>query len=170
MSKQDIDRICETVGSIPDDFECLAGKYGEDKRKVIKLSVPDLKLLRDELRRLQARNEVLTEALTWAVGFIRCNTTEFEEYPDFQNAASLVADDPLIIGPLQIALFENEILRARNKVLEGVRAHYADKAIWFCRQCGDNTSSSCLKNCLQHGTPAHGFDVARQAANTEETP
>jgi hypothetical protein len=47
-----------------------------------------------EFPRLEIENELLREALTWAVGYLRCNHFEkVMRYPDFSNASKLVSGE-----------------------------------------------------------------------------
>lgn len=69
---------------------------------------------------LEIYNERLREALTWAVGFIACNSTDrsYQEYPDYQNAEALVSGGiGLMSGPFQLALSQIEVLQQENERL-----------------------------------------------------
>jgi len=57
------------------------------------------------------RERLLTEALTWAVGFVRCHHPRAAaEYPDMRQAAALVADKAaLVTGPFQMAQIRAEV-------------------------------------------------------------
>jgi hypothetical protein len=64
-------------------------------------------------------NHRLREALTWAVGFLRCHHPNAErDYPDFRNAAALVAaQGPVFTGEFQLTLIRAELAEARAETL-----------------------------------------------------
>ncbi len=66
----------------------------------------------------------LREALTWAVGFIRCNVARRGDYPDYHNAAALVDANPLITGPFQLQQAKLELLADRAGELLGTHPDY----------------------------------------------
>lgn len=77
-----------------------------------------------ELTRLQAENARLREALTWAVGFIQCQTPNTSrDYPDMRNAEALVAQAPLHTGEFQLMAARAEVAEVDAKRLrEACRA------------------------------------------------
>lgn len=64
----------------------------------------------------------LREALTWAVGFIRCaHPKAAEQYPDMRNAESLVAAAPLITGEFQMVVARAEVAEhERDRLREAI--------------------------------------------------
>ena len=58
------------------------------------------------------------EALTWAVGYMRCNvlplTPALNDYPDWHNAVDLIERGPLQHGPFQAALARTELAEAER--------------------------------------------------------
>lgn len=64
-------------------------------------------------------NHRLREALTWAVEFLRCRHPNAErDYPDFRNAAALVAaQGPVLTGEFQLTLIRAELAEVRAGAL-----------------------------------------------------
>ena len=84
-------------------------------------------------------NEQLREALTWAVGFIACNSTDrsYQEYPDYQNAEALVSGGMgLMSGPFQLALSLIEALQRENERLSRWRRLLIETPKGEARQTG----------------------------------
>lgn len=77
--------------------------------------------LLDRIAELEAERDRLREALTWAVGFIRCNLPKTsQEYPDMRNAEELLAAvRPLMIGEFQLAMCRAEVAEAEVARLKG---------------------------------------------------
>lgn len=68
-------------------------------------------------------NQRLREALTWAVGFIKCNLPKTsQQYPDMRNAESLVANAPVIVGEFQR-------ISARAEVIEAEYAKFRQEVV-----------------------------------------
>ena len=68
-------------------------------------------MTRREAEAVEAERDRLREALTWAVGFIRCNLPKTSaEYPDMRNAEDLVAGRlGKMHGEFQMSLIRAEL-------------------------------------------------------------
>lgn len=77
----------------------------------------------------QEDRDRLREALTWAVGFIRCNLPRAaEQYPDMRNAEELIGDGGLYSGEFhrtccraEVAEHERDRYRAALELLSQIR-------------------------------------------------
>jgi hypothetical protein len=88
-------------------------------------------VLSGKMAREEVRVKLLREALSWAVGFIRCHHPKVaEEYPDFRNAESLVAETggDLFTGEFTLTRYraeqaeeERDRLKAALEMLAQVR-------------------------------------------------
>jgi glutamine cyclotransferase len=72
--------------------------------------------------KLATDQDRLREALTWAVGFIRCNFPQtVAPYPDFRNAADLVAGEGAVLtGEFTMARYRAEVAEEEVRRLRAV--------------------------------------------------
>ena len=92
---------------------------------VVTVTKPMLLRLVADVDRLTAERDRLREALTWAVGYVRCNLPQTtEQYPDMRNAEELVRDAGLYSGEFhrigiraELAEVERDRLAAENERL-----------------------------------------------------
>ena len=75
-----------------------------------------------KIHELAKSHERLREALSWAVGFIRCNMPKASaEYPDMRNAEDLVSGrGGLFHGEFSLAMIRAEL--AEHRVQEAIKA------------------------------------------------
>ena len=74
------------------------------------------------LHQLAKSHERLREALSWAVGFIRCNLPNTSaEYPDMRNAEELVSGrSGLFNGEFNLAMIRAEV--AEDRIRDAIKA------------------------------------------------
>ena len=120
----------------------------------------------------QAKYDRLREALTWAIGFIRCNLPRTAEenarrYPDWRNACDLIAEaGELFTGEFQLTLARAEVAEHdRERLAAAIREHRSQKADDRCIEDDDRLyaalgdgvkcdrrvgcKASMLENCVQ---------------------
>jgi hypothetical protein len=86
------------------------------------------------------RNRLLREALTWSVGFIRCNfPTVAGKYPDFLNASSLVE-----AAPGAIFVGEFVLQRARAELAENERDRFKEALKMIAQIIHGSTRVTCM--------------------------
>ena len=144
----DAERLLAALADLPGSHTLYAGACREDVFSDGTAVVPVAEL-RALLAGLRVTRDRLREALTWTVGFIRCNfPATVAPYPDYRNACDLLAEaGGIVTGEFTLTRHRAELAEAEVCSLRAER----DRLRAFCEHLEVRL--------LAHGDPFSGDDM-----------